>query len=111
MSVRLRATLTLAPIVGLTTFMPVSIRRASEPTLVIRVNQLGYLPNAPKTAVACVDDDSTQGAPTAAPLTYVVQDTSGRVVQAPRTVRADAPFGPCVVTYRLDFSSVRTPGR
>jgi len=111
MSVRLRATLTLAPIVGLTTFMPVSIRRASEPAIVIRVNQLGYLPNAPKTAVACVDDDSTQGAPTAAPLTYVVQDTSGRIVQAPRTVRPDAPFGPCVVTYRLDFSSVRAPGR
>ena len=111
MSVRLRATLTLVPIVGLTTFMPVSIRRASEPAIVIRVNQLGYLPNAPKTAVACVDDDSTQGAPTAAPLTYVVQDTSGRVVQAPRTVQADAPFGPCVVTYRLDFSSVRAPGR
>src|SRR5678809_1508943 len=44
-------------------------------------------------------------------LTYVVQDTSGRVVQSPRTVRADAPFGPCVVTYRLHFSSVRAPGR
>jgi hypothetical protein len=41
----------------------------------------------------------------------VVQDTDGRVVQPARTVHTDALFGPCVATYRLDFSAVRVPGR
>jgi len=107
----LRATLTLAPIVGVTTFMPVASRPASEPTLVIRVNQLGYAPNAPKTAVACFVADSSHAAGSAPPLTFVVQDTAGRIVQTARSVRAESPFGPCTHTYRLDFSSVRTPGR
>jgi hypothetical protein len=75
------------------------------------VNQLGYLPNAPKIAVACVVTDSSHGPVIAAPLTFTVQDTAGRVVQAARTAQADLPFGPCVTTYRLDFASVRTPGR
>ena len=112
MPFRLRAALTLVPMVGLSTFtMPVSYRWTSEPALVIRVNQLGYLPNAPKTAVACVVTDSLHEPVVAAPLTFAVQDTAGRVVQAARTAQADLPFGPCVTTYRLDFSSVRTPGR
>ena len=111
MRYQLSTILTLAPIVGLTTFLPVSYRRASEPMLVIRVNQLGYLPNAPKTAVACVVADSSETTGIAPPLTFVVQDTAGRVVQPSRTVQADSPFGPCAHTYRLDFSSLRTPGR
>jgi len=111
MPVRLRTTLTLVPIVGLTTFMPVSIRRTFVRTLVIRLNQLGYLPGAPKTAVACVIADSSHGPVVAAPLTFDVRDTAGHVVQTACTVQGAAPFGPCVATYRLNFSSVRTPGR
>src|SRR5690349_15406936 len=111
MPVRLRTTLTLVPIVGLAALIPLSTRQASESMLAIRVNQLGYLPDAPKTAVACSIADSSHSAEVATSLTFVVRDTTGRVVQAPRTVRADSPFGPCVATYRLDFSSVRAPGR
>ena len=101
----------MAPIAALTTFFPVAYRQGAEPMLVIRVNQLGYLPNAPKTAVACFVADSMQSAGTAPPLTFVVQDTAGRIVQAARAAQAESEFGPCVHTYRLDFSSVRTPGR
>src|SRR6185503_4688436 len=81
-------------------------------TLVVRVNQLGYLPNAPKTAVACVVADSLGGtslAPSAVP--YTVEDTTGRVVQASRLAQAQGAFGPCTSTFRLNFSAVRAPGR
>ena len=111
MRFHLRTIAALAPIAGLATFRPGMYHPASEPTLVIRVNQLGYLPNAPKTAVACVVTDPSYRPVAAAPLTFAVQDTAGGVVQAARTVQADLPFGPCVATYRLNFSSVRTPGR
>ena len=90
-------------------------RRAPPPaegTRVIRVNQLGYLPNAPKTAVMCVLADSVPGvAGPPASVSFTVQDTTGRQVLAPRTTAATGPFGPCAETYRLDFSAVRTPGR
>jgi len=80
---------------------------------VIRINQLGYLPNGPKTAVMCVTSDSTPGAAAAvaSPITFVVQDTTGRQALGARHASSAGAFGPCAQTYRLDFSSLRTPGR
>jgi hypothetical protein len=75
---------------------------ASSPSAVIRVNQLGYLPGAPKVAVFC----------SLAPLElrdFVVTDSRGKDILERPAVLAK-PFGPCVVNYRLDFSSIRTPG-
>src|SRR5262245_11143201 len=81
-------------------------------TTVIRVNQFGYLPNGPKTAVACVVVDSAgRAVSTPTGLTFQLTDTTGRVVQRARSARRAGPFGPCIETFRLDFSSVRTPGR
>jgi endoglucanase len=76
----------------------------AAPTLVVRTNQIGYLPDGPKVAVACALD-STRVA------RFVVRDGAGRVVLGPRPARAAGAFGPCVRTYRLDFSALRRPGR
>jgi endoglucanase len=72
------------------------------PTAVIRINQLGYLPDAPKVAVLCAT----------APFTvarFSVTDSTGRQVLE-RTVIPAKVFGPCAVNYRLDFSSVTREG-
>lgn len=70
----------------------------------IRINQLGYLPEAPKTAVVCSLDEAVI-------RTFTIQDVSGRVVFGPRKAVSSGPFGPCVATHRLDFSSLRKAGR
>ena len=75
---------------------------AAAPAPVIRINQLGYLPDAPKVAVLC----------SLTPLDvrdFTVEDTGGRRVLQ-RSATAAKPFGPCVANYRLDFSTVKTPG-
>jgi len=77
---------------------------SADSTSFIRVNQVGYLPDAPKVAVLCSLDSS------AAP-TFVVKNERGRVVVGPKRIRSEGSFGPCVVTQRLDFSSIRTAGR
>ena len=69
----------------------------------IRVNQVGYLPDAPKVAVVCSLEPTRIA-------TFTVRDSRGRVVLGPRPARRDAPFGPCAVTHRLDFSALRTRG-
>jgi len=70
----------------------------------VRINQLGYRPDAPKVAVVC--------ALRPVALTgFVVEDTTGRRVLAPRKAVRDGPLGPCVETWRLDFTNVRTTGR
>jgi len=76
----------------------------SDSTLFIRVNQAGYLPDAPKVAVACALDTATLAH-------FRVIDARGAVVFGPRAARKAGSFGPCQATFRLDFSSVRTPGR
>lgn len=68
----------------------------------VRVNQLGYLPDAPKVAVVCSLEPASLGR-------FEVVDASGRRVLA-RPARADRPFAGCVSTHRLDFSSLRRPG-
>jgi hypothetical protein len=70
----------------------------------IRINQLGYLPDGPKTAVVCSLDPATI-------TSFTVQDASGRVVLGPRKAKASGAFGPCAATHRLDFSLLRKPGR
>jgi len=69
----------------------------------IRVNQLGYLPDAPKTAVVCSLDSTSI-------RSFTMQDASGRVVFGPRAAKNSGAFGPCASTHRLDFSALRTPG-
>ncbi|HSD31764.1 MAG TPA: glycoside hydrolase family 9 protein, partial [Gemmatimonadales bacterium] len=73
------------------------------PAVVIRVNQVGYLPEAPKVAVVCALERR-------AIVTFRVVDARDRTVLGPGPARAAGPFGPCVETYRLDFSAVRAPG-
>lgn len=76
----------------------------TTPRLVVRTNQIGYLPDGPKVAVACAL------AP-AGVRTFDVRDASGRVVVGPRPAAPSGAFGPCAETYRLDFSGLREPGR
>jgi endoglucanase len=70
----------------------------------IRVNQVGYPPQAPKVAVVCALRAASLGR-------FTVLDQAGRVVGGERRARATGSFGPCVTTFRLDFSDVRTPGK
>src|SRR4051794_39686447 len=78
---------------------------AAESTAVIRVNQVGYRPDAPKVAVLCSLVDSASGRF----KDFVVRDTTGRV-RLTSPARAAGPFGPCAGTWRLDFSSLRRAG-
>jgi endoglucanase len=77
----------------------------AETTAVIRVNQVGYLPDAPKVAVLCSLGDSARNT-----TSFVVRDVAGRVVFGPARARAEGSFGPCAGTWRLDFSNVRRAG-
>ena len=78
----------------------------SLPALVIRASWVGYLPDAPKVAVACALD--TAAAP--AVTHFVVLDQRGRTVLGPRRAEPAGAFGPCARTYRMDFSALRRPG-
>jgi endoglucanase len=80
-----------------------STRDVAGPTHV-RVNQLGYLPRAPKIAVACSLDSTSLG-------TFEIVDARGRRVFGPRPALATGAFGPCLTTHRLDFGALRRPGR
>jgi hypothetical protein len=77
---------------------------ASDSAHAIRVNQLGYLPDAPKVAVLCSLDATRFD-------TFVVRDARDRVVFGPRRAVASGAFAACRETYRLDFSAVRAAGQ
>ena len=78
------------------------IAAASPISPVIRVNQLGYLPDAPKVAVFCsLERIEVQD--------FTVTDASGTSVLQ-RSATAAKPFGPCVTNYRLDFSPLKKTG-
>jgi hypothetical protein len=78
------------------------IAAASPPSAAIRINQLGYRPDAPKVAVLCSLNPIVV-------RDFLVVDTAGKpILKGPATPAK--PFGPCVVSYRLDFSSIRKPG-
>ena len=79
---------------------------AGGDTAVIRVNQVGYLPDAPKVAVLCAVGQSDS-----ATRVFVVRRENGRTVLGPRRASASGAFGPCTQTWRLDFSALRTSGR
>ena len=79
---------------------------AAADSLVIRVNQVGYTPDAPKVAILC----AIGPADTAAAHTFVVRNQRGRAVFGPRAASPTGGFGPCTQTWRLDFSSLRTSG-
>ena len=68
----------------------------------IRINQLGYLPDAPKVAVFCALEKVELSE-------FSVTDLAGNAVLKRPATPAKA-FGPCVVNYRLDFSSVKQSG-
>jgi len=69
---------------------------------VIRINQLGYLPEAPKVAVFC-------GLEKTELREFTVIAANGATVLRHAATGANG-FGPCVTTYRLDFSSIRKTG-
>ncbi len=74
-----------------------------DSALFIRVNQLGYSPAAPKVAVACALTPR-------AVERFAVIDATGYPVLGPLEAQRTGAFGPCVETYRLDFSSLKRPG-
>jgi endoglucanase len=75
----------------------------AEPSLHIRVNYVGYLPDAPKIAVACALSAVSVNE-------FSVIDLQGKRVFGPARVRDGGAFGPCVRAYRLDFSALRREG-
>jgi len=78
------------------------VAAASPFSATIRINQLGYLPDAPKIAVFCSTGQTEL-------RDFVVTDGRGNKIRQQPALPAK-PFGPCAVNYRLDFSSVRKPG-
>ncbi|HVS60016.1 MAG TPA: glycoside hydrolase family 9 protein [Gemmatimonadaceae bacterium] len=71
-------------------------------TAAIRINQLGYLSDAPKIAVFCALEKTEL-------RTFVVTDSYGKTLLE-RPATPAKPFGSCVTNYRLDFSSLRRTG-
>jgi endoglucanase len=94
--------------IALAVTLSLGLLGAPDSSIVIRVNQVGYLPDAPKVAVAC-GLDSTRV--TRVTRTFVVRDLRGRTVFGPRRVESSGAFGPCQRTWRLDFSELRKSGR
>jgi hypothetical protein len=78
--------------------------RATATGDAIRVNQLGYLPDAPKVAVVCALSGALYD-------TFTVLDERGRTAFGPASARAGGAFGPCAATARLDFTELRRVGR
>ncbi len=72
--------------------------------VVVRTNQIGHPPDGRKVAVVCALDGSSV-------TEFEVHDEQGRSVLGPRPASASGSFGPCLTTWRLDFSGVSTPGR
>jgi hypothetical protein len=78
------------------------VAAAAPAPAAIRINQLGYRPEAPKVAVFC-------GLEKIELPDFVVIDHTGKTVLSRATIPARS-FGPCVANYRLDFSTVTKPG-
>jgi hypothetical protein len=84
--------------------LAIALLPSADSTTFIRVNQVGYRPDAPKVAVVC-SLDSTRIA------TFTVLDERGRTVLSARRATPSPAFGPCVAVHRLDFTALRRPGR
>ena len=76
---------------------------AAPPVAVIRVNQLGYLRQAPKVAVVCALQRIDVP-------TFEVSDATGRSVFKGVPAQAKS-FGPCLTIFRLDFSKLKRAGQ
>jgi len=84
--------------------LPAAAQVPSDSAAFVRVNQVGYLPEAPKVAVVC--------ALTPVALTrFTVEDEAGRTILGPLPARREGAFGPCVESWRLDFTRLRREGR
>ncbi|HEY6088651.1 MAG TPA: glycoside hydrolase family 9 protein [Gemmatimonadaceae bacterium] len=88
------------PLLQLLIFAQVASTSPAPP--VIRINQLGYLPDAPKVAVICALEQIEL-------RDFALISAAGDTVFVRPAVVAKA-FGPCVANYRLDFSSVEQSG-
>ena len=71
---------------------------------VIRINQLGYLPNAPKVAVFLSDDSTTIN------YFYLYDSLSGKLVFESETKSANASQWGKQQAYQLDFSAFKQTG-
>ena len=76
-------------------FTLLALLAVAESTTVIRVNQVGYLPDAPKVAVLCSLTDPAQHA-----ASFVVRDSLARIVFGPARAQPSGSFGPCASTWR-----------
>lgn len=83
--------------------VPLLVSCRSEPVDFIRINQIGYAPDAPKVAVVC----SLEGATIEE---FTVRDAAGDVVYGPAPAEPARPFTPCTALHRLDFTALRQPG-
>ena len=70
----------------------------------IRINQLGYLPQATKVAVLLCNDAKTVDS------FQLIDAFTGKVAYNGNTVKPTAPYGKMKSTYRLDFSKFTQPG-
>jgi len=77
---------------------------ASDSTAFVRINQVGYLPDAPKVAVVCALRP-------VALERFTVEDERGRTVLGPLRARRDGVLGACVETWRLDFGALKRAGK
>ncbi|HEX2628922.1 MAG TPA: glycoside hydrolase family 9 protein [Chitinophagaceae bacterium] len=71
----------------------------------IRINQLGYTPGGVKVAVWCSKDQSSMSD------WQLVNIKTGKAVITAKPGKAFGAYGPFKQSYRLDFSSYKTPGR
>ena len=69
----------------------------------IRINQLGYRPDAVKVAVVCSLEPREIA-------TFEIRDDAGRRVFGPAPAQSSGAFAACVSTHRLDFTALRTEG-
>ena len=76
---------------------------AADTSSFIRINQVGYLPDAPKIAVVCSLDS-------AAFQTFRVLDKRGRTVFGPAKTVASGSYAACRSTFRLNFTALRREG-
>ncbi|MEP6780008.1 MAG: glycoside hydrolase family 9 protein, partial [Gemmatimonadaceae bacterium] len=83
---------------------PTQRAKRADTAAVIRINQVGYEPTSRKVAVLCALDSISIAR-------FTVENESGRTVFGPTNALRSGAFGPCVQTWRLDFSTLRTPGR
>jgi len=77
--------------------------QSADSAAFVRINQLGYRPDGPKVAVVCALE------PVALP-SFSVETADGRPVLGPLKAREERGLGPCVTTWRLDFSALRESG-